>query len=73
MLAVWRGGKRSSAGARELGNVLSAYSPHPGWTPLSERERDGAGQKRNSKSKWTTRKQRNTQTNLTVGFFYFLY
>lgn len=38
MLAAWRGGKRSSAGARELGNVPSAYSPHPGSTPLSERE-----------------------------------
>lgn len=46
MLAAWRGGKRSSADARELGNVPSAYSPHPGSTPLSERERDGdrAGQ-----------------------------
>lgn len=37
MLAVWMGGKRSSAGARELGSALSAYSPHPGSTPLWER------------------------------------
>ena len=40
MLAVWRGGKCSSAGARELGNVLSAYSPHPGQTPLLEKQTD---------------------------------
>lgn len=45
MLAVWKGGKHSSAGAREIGNVMSAYSPHPGLIPLSERERDGPGQK----------------------------
>lgn len=35
MLAVWRGGRRSSAGAREPGNEPSAYSPRPGWTQLS--------------------------------------
>lgn len=34
MLAVWRGGRRSSAGAREPGNEPSAYSPRPGWTRL---------------------------------------
>lgn len=35
MLAVWRGGRRSSAGARGPGNEPSAYSPRPGWTRLS--------------------------------------
>lgn len=40
MLAAWKGGTHSSAGAREIGNVMSAYSPHPGLTPLSERERE---------------------------------
>lgn len=37
MLASWRAGKCSSVCAREFGNEPSAYSPHPGSTPLSER------------------------------------
>lgn len=53
MLASWRAGKCSSACAREFGNEPSAYSPHPGSTPLSERHRPDQATPRDRRAgKW---------------------
>lgn len=57
MLAAWRAGKCSSVCARELGNGLSAYSPHPGSTRLSGRHRAAqTTSKDQTKSRKTMRK-----------------